>query len=86
MEQLADPDDPATTLLTTAQAASAAHVEPATIRSWAKRKKLIAVDHVAGEPRYRELDVLTVEAATRRLARARRLAAEALRGLEIPIT
>ena len=82
---IADPDDPAQRELTTAQAAVAAHVSEDTIRDWARasrgRKALIHSVAAEGEPpRYRELDVLRVEAATRRAARARRLAEEAAQG------
>lgn len=72
-----DPDDPAARELTTAQAATAAHVTEATIRDWARRELIYAVNSGEQHPRYRELDVLRVEAATRRGGRARRLAEEA---------
>lgn len=50
---------------TTNQAAEAAGVEPRRIRVWAHRGKLQAVNPKAVHPRYRALDVLTVEAAMR---------------------
>lgn len=84
-----DPDDPANRLLTTGEAAAVAHVPEATIRDWARttRPLLEAADRDAdGHPLYRELDVLTVEARTRRTARAQRLAAEALEGIDAPVT
>lgn len=68
-----DPEDPATRLLTTAEAAAAAHVDEATVRDWARRGLIT--------PRYFELDVLQAEARTRRAARERRLADEAAQGL-----
>lgn len=72
-----DPDDPAARELTVSQAAAAAHVGEETIRDWARRKLIRAVNVGEQHPRYLELDVLRVEAATRRAARARRLAQEA---------
>lgn len=73
-----DLDDPAARELTTAQAATAAHVAEATIRDWARRELLARVEGGPAEPpRYRELDVLRVEAETRRTARRERLLAEA---------
>ena len=72
-----DPDDPAEVLLTTEQAAAAAHVSAAVIRRWAARKLLIPVNPGEPRPLYRELDVLRVEAMTRREKRAAQLAAEA---------
>lgn len=76
-----DPDDPAQRLLTTAEAATAAHVDEARIRDWARRKLIEPVAAPNGQPVYRELDVLTAEAATRRAARERALATEAMEGL-----
>lgn len=82
-----DPDDPAQRLLTTAEAARAAHVDDARVRDWDRRGLIAPVDRdAAGHPLYRELDVLTAEAATRRAARARALAREAMEGLDTPIT
>ena len=87
-----DPDDPAERLLTTAEAARAAHVTEATVRDWAAERKdrpalLRPADRDAtGRPLYRELDVLTVEAQTRRTARTLALAREALEGLDAPLT
>lgn len=49
----------------TKQAAEAAHVPPGRIRIWAHRGKLQPVNPKATHPRYRALDVLTVEAAMR---------------------
>jgi DNA-binding transcriptional MerR regulator len=72
-----DPDDPAEVLLTTEQAAAAAHVKPALIRRWRARNLLQPVNPDEPHPRYRELDVLTVEAMTRRQKREVQLAAEA---------
>ena len=75
-----DPDDPADRLLTTEEAASAAHVDPGTIRTWEHRGRITAVDTPLGK-RYVELDVLRAEADTRRGPRERRLAEEAMAGL-----
>jgi hypothetical protein len=72
-----DPDDPAQAFLTTRQAAEAAHVEPTAIRDWARRGLITAVAH-GSSSYYLELDVLQAEAQTRREARRRRLAAEAM--------
>lgn len=90
-----DPDDPANRLLTTAEAARAAHVPETTIRDWAAdrsdkggRPPLLhpADRDASGRPLYRELDVLAVEASTRQsprgAARSRRLAEEAMAGLD----
>jgi len=55
--------DPATNLLTAREAAAAAHVPTATCRSWVHRRLLVPIQTPDG-PRYRELDVLDVEAAT----------------------
>ena len=75
-----DPDDPAARELTTAQAATAAHVSEDTIRDWARRELLARVQaSPADAPRYREADVLQVEASTRRGPRYRRLVEEAAR-------
>lgn len=73
---ISDPDDPAEVLLNTEQAATAAHVKPALIRRWAARRLLQPVNPDDPRPLYRELDVLTVEAMTRREKRAAQLAAE----------
>lgn len=73
-----DPDDPAVRELTTAEAAKAAHVSVDTIRDWVRRTLLVRVEgSPADAPRYRELDVLKVEAATRRTARSGQLLDEA---------
>jgi hypothetical protein len=53
----------------TNQAAEAAHVPPGRIRIWAHRGKLQAVNPKAAHPRYRALDVLQLEAASRQRAR-----------------
>lgn len=80
-----DPDDPQQRLLTTAEAAAAAHVESFRIRDWARRLLITPADHdPQGHPLYRELDILRVEADTRRAARARTLAAEAAATLPGP--
>lgn len=71
-----DPDDPAEVLLTTEQSGTAAHVSAAVIRRWRARKLLIPVNPDDPRPLYRELDVLRVEAMTRREKRAAQLAAE----------
>jgi hypothetical protein len=76
-----DPDDPAQRLLTTAEAALAAHVDEARIRDWARRGLIEPVTDAAGQPLYQELAVLTAEARTRRAARERALATEAMQGL-----
>jgi hypothetical protein len=72
-----DPADPEHRELTTAEAAAAAHVSESTIRDWARRELIRPVNVGDQHPRYLEIDVLRVEAATRRAARARRLAEEA---------
>ena len=69
-----DPDDPT---LTTREAAKAAHVDEATIRSWAHRRKLLAANEDPEHPLYLRMEVLAVEASTRRRPRAERLIAEA---------
>lgn len=79
-----DPDDPAERLLTTAEAARAAHVDEATIRTWEHRGRITGVDTPQGK-RYVELQVLQAEAATRRAPRERRLAEEAVTGLATPL-
>jgi hypothetical protein len=66
---LVDPDDPAQKLLTTSQAAAAAHVSESTIRTWADRGKLTPVPISGPSPHYWEIDVLAVEASTRRRRR-----------------
>lgn len=74
----ADPDDPANRLLTTAEAAQAAHVTETRIRAWAHRGLIHPADHDPdGRPLYRELDILTTEATTRRTNRTQALAAQA---------
>lgn len=77
----ADPDDPTTRLLTTAEAAKAAHVDEARIRDWARRGLIQPVTTKGSQPLYQELAVLTAEALTRRAARERALADEAMQGL-----
>lgn len=52
---------------TTAQAAEAAGVTTDVIYQWKRRGKLTPLNH-RGRPRYRALDVLTVEHATRQRA------------------
>lgn len=81
-----DPDDPAGRLLTTAEAAEAAHVDEYRVRDWARRKILLPSDTRDGHPLYRELDVLRAEQRTRRASRTLALAAEAMEGLESPAT
>ena len=84
-----DPDDPGARLLTTAEAAEAAHVTEGTIRDWARaRNPLItpAARDGDGRPLYRELDVLRAEARTRRKARETHLATEAATALTSPGT
>lgn len=82
MPASSDPDDPAERLLTTAEAARAAHVDEARIRDWARRELITPVATPNGQPVYRELDVLTAEALTRRAARTAALAREAMEGLD----
>lgn len=77
-----DPDDPANRLLTTAEAAKAAHVDETRIRDWSRRKLIEPAATEHGQPLYRELDVLAAEAHTRRAARERALAEEAMKGLD----
>lgn len=81
-----DPDDPSERLLTTAEAARAAHVDEARIRDWDRRGLITPAGHADGRPVYRELDVLQAEAATRRAARTIALAREAVEGLDAPVT
>lgn len=81
-----DPDNPAERLLTTAEAARAAHVDEARIRDWDRRGLITPAARADGRPVYRELDVLQAEAATRRAARAAALAREAAEGLDAPGT
>lgn len=52
-------------LLTTAEAAEAVGVEPGVIRVWAHRGHLKRANGRHGHPRYRLLDVLHAEKATR---------------------
>lgn len=75
-----DLDDPAAIWLTTDQAAEAAHVDAGRIRGWASRGKIKPHpdDDPDAPPRYREFDVLTVEASTRRGRRELSLLGEAL--------
>jgi hypothetical protein len=73
-----DPDDPASRTLTTAEAATAAHVSENVIAKWKDRGLIVPVDDDA-VPRYRELDVLRAEAKTRRAPRVRQLLDEASR-------
>jgi DNA-binding transcriptional MerR regulator len=81
-----DPDDPAGRLLTTAEAAEAAHVPEERIRDWGRRLILLPSDTRDGHPLYRELDVLRAEQRTRRSARTQALLAEAMEGLDSPAT
>jgi hypothetical protein len=79
-----DIDDPSARLLTTAEAATAAHVDEQDIRNWARpsRALLTPADHdPEGRPLYREIDVLEAERHTRRAARRSRLADEASHAL-----
>lgn len=50
---------------TVAESAEAAGVHPDVIRQWKRRGKLAAVNPGRGRPRFRALDVLKAEAATR---------------------
>lgn len=74
---MTDPDDPAEVLLNTQESADAAHVNAAVIRRWRARGLLHPVDPDDPHPRYRELEVLTVEKMTRRQKREAQLASEA---------
>jgi hypothetical protein len=59
-----------TTLWTTAEAAEAAGVKPGVIRAWAHRGHLArANSSTARVPRYRAIDVIRAEKATRERAR-----------------
>lgn len=60
-------DDLTTTLWTTSEAAEAAGVSADVIYQWKRRGKIAPVNR-KGWPRYRALDVLTAEAATRERA------------------
>jgi hypothetical protein len=77
-----DPDDPAARELTTAQAAEAAHVTENLVSQWAKRGLIVAVNDDPKHPRYLEIDVLTVEARTRRGARQAHLVEQAAAELD----
>lgn len=55
-------------LWTTAQAAEAAGVTPDVIYQWKRRGKIVPVNR-RGWPRYRALDILRAEQATREKAR-----------------
>jgi len=72
-----DLDDPEQVVLTTQEAARVAHVGDAIVRDWARRKLIRPVDPDSTPRRYREIDVLTVERATRRAPRERLLAQRA---------
>jgi excisionase family DNA binding protein len=61
-------EDLSHTTWTTPQAAEAAGVSRDVIYSWAHRGKLTPVNPGRGRPRYRALDVLKAEAATRERA------------------
>lgn len=67
--------DPTARLLTTGEAALAAHVSESTIRTWADRELITAA---AEGPLYREIDVLVAERQTRRAPRWRQLARDGL--------
>lgn len=57
-------------LFTAAEAAPMLGVTPAAVRQWARRGHLVAIDHDdRGRPRYRGIDLLRAEAATRKHAR-----------------
>jgi DNA-binding transcriptional MerR regulator len=60
--------DLASTTWTTAEAAEAAGVTTDVIYQWKRRGKIVPVNR-RGWPRYRALDILTAEAATRQRAR-----------------
>lgn len=51
-----------------AESAEAAGVDPAVIRQWKRRGKITPVNPGRGRPRFRALDVLKAEAATRERA------------------
>jgi DNA-binding transcriptional MerR regulator len=76
-----DLDDPEQVVLTTQEAARAAHVDPAIVRDWARRGLLEPVDPNSTPRRYREIHVLRVERATRRAPRELQLAQEAWQDL-----
>ena len=60
--------DPPRKLWTVAEAAEAAGVDPSVIRQWKCRGKLAPVNPGRGRPRFRAVDVLKAEAATRERA------------------
>lgn len=65
-----------TTLWTTAQAAEAAGVTPGVIRAWAHRGHLARANSPSARvPRYRAIDVVKAEKATRERARRTYVAA-----------
>jgi predicted site-specific integrase-resolvase len=53
---------------TVAESAEAAGVDPTVIRQWKRRGKLQPVNPGRGRPRFRAIDVLKTEAATRERA------------------
>lgn len=73
-----DPEDPRAVLLTRDEAATAARVTPKVIDHWRERELIEPCGFGAdGTARYRELDVMLVEASTRRTPRLRRLVDQA---------
>jgi hypothetical protein len=78
-----DPDDPAQTLLTTTESATAAHVTTTVIRQWDTRGHITPAGRdPAGHPLYRESAILAAEKRTRRQRRERELADTALAQLD----
>ena len=76
-----DLDDPEQVTLTTQEAARAVRVKESIVRDWARRKLLLPIDADSTPRRYREIDVLRVEHATRRAPRELQLAQEAWQDL-----
>lgn len=72
----ADPDDPANQVWTTQEAAHAAHVDPETILTWVKRRKLTPIGEENGQHLFNGAQVLATEKATRRRPRLAALLAE----------
>ena len=68
-------------IVSTVDAAELANVKPGTIRQWASRGKLVAAGTVNGMHYWWAVEVLRVEAATRRRPRLARLAGKVGRDL-----
>lgn len=67
-------------LITVAEAAALARVEPPTIRSWVHRGSLTVADRQDGRPLFRPRDVLAAERGNRRADPARKRSARRVDG------